>query len=142
MIGLCGKRGALRRRRCIPGEAKLGRENSGGVGWVTNGVEVVGGGARRRGGGPTARTWRAMAGRLVAAVVVRDGLLGWWWSVEGGAGSRGGRGCHKARGGIDDAVRGGGGHGRADEDVGGALASGKQVNADDGEAIAESSNDN
>jgi len=89
-----------------------------------------------------ARSWRAMAGRLVAAVVVRDGLLGGWWSVEGGAGSRGGWGCHKARDSIDDAVRGGGGHGRADEDVSGALASGKQVDADDGEAIAESSNDN
>ena len=71
MIGLRGKRGALRRRRCIPGEAKLGRENSGGVGWVTNGVKVVGGGATRRGGGPTARTGRAMAGRLVTP----------WWSV-------------------------------------------------------------
>ena len=81
-----------------------------------------------------------MASRLVAAVVVRDGLLGGWWSVEGGAGSRGGWGCHKARDSIDDAVRGGGGHGRADEDVSGALASGKQVDADDSEAVAESSN--
>jgi len=82
-----------------------------------------------------------MAGRLVAAVVVRDGLLGGGGSVEGRAGSRGGRGCHKARDSINDAVRGGGGHDRADEDVSGALASGKQVDADDGEAIAESSND-
>jgi len=72
-----------------------------------------------------------MAGRLVAAVVVRDGLLGGWGGVKGGGGSRGGRGCHKARDSINDAVRGGGGHGRADEDVSGALASGKQVDADD-----------
>jgi len=89
-----------------------------------------------------ARSWRAMTGRLVAAVVVRDGLLGRWGGVVGEGGPCGGRWRHKARDCVNDAVRGGGGHGGADEDVSGALAGGKQVDADDSKAVAEGSDNN
>ena len=80
-----------------------------------------------------------MTGRFVASVVVRDRLLRGRRGFVGEGGPRGGRWWHEARDCVNEAVRGGGCHGEADEDVGGALACGEQVNADDGEAVAESS---
>jgi len=114
MFGLRGWCSALWRRWYISGEAELMREHRGGVGRVTIGVEDIGGGARRRGGCSTARSWRVVTGRLVAAVVVRDGLLGRWVFFVGEGGPCGGRWRHKARDCVNDAVRGGGGHGGAD----------------------------
>jgi len=116
VTGLRGLCSALWRRRYIPRGDELRREDSGSVGRVTIGVAGPGGGAGRRGGGPTAQSRRAMTGRLVAAVVVRDGLLGGWGGVEGGGGPRGGRGRHKASNSVNDAVRGSGGYGRADDE--------------------------
>jgi len=87
---------------------------------------------------------RAVTGRLVASVVVRDCLLllRRRRGFVGEGGSRGGRRRHEARDCVNEAVRGGGCHGGADEDVSGALSSSKQVDADDSEAVAESSDNN
>jgi len=80
-----------------------------------------------------------VTGRFVASVVVRDRLLRGRRGLVGEGGPCGGRWWHEARDHVNEAVRGGGRHGWADEDVCGALACGEQVNADDGKAVAESS---
>jgi len=60
---------------------------------------------------------RAVTGRLVVSVVVRDRLLRRRRGFVGESGPCGGRWWHEARDHVNEAVRGGGCHDGADEDV-------------------------